>query len=160
MRLGPVHAINHPCINGYLVMMKEIARIAARVVLVVGVVAVAGDAVAQEGAQVFSAAPAVSTEPPTFMQSLVRLLPLMVICFAIFHFMVLRPQDQRVKKHKELIDSLKRGDSVVTTGGLIGRVASVEKGAIFLEIAQNVKVKVAQDHVVSLEKDTSKEAAA
>ena len=160
MRLGPVHGINHPCGNGYLVMMKQVAKIAALVVFVVGVVAVAGDAFAQDGAQVFSAAPAVSNQPPTFKDSLMRLLPLVLICFAIFHFMVLRPQDQRVKKHKELLDSLKRGDSVVTSGGLIGRVASVEKGVVVLEISQNVKVKFSQDHIVGLEKDPSKEAAA
>ena len=63
MRLGPVHGINLPCGNGYLVMMKQIAKIAALVVFGVGVIAVAGDAFAQDGAQVFSAAPAVSNQP-------------------------------------------------------------------------------------------------
>jgi preprotein translocase subunit YajC len=140
--------------------MRQVARVAVLALLAGGVVALAGEAFAQEGAQVFSAAPAVADHPPTLFDTLKRLAPLALACYLIFHYMVLRPQDQRVKKHKELLDSLKRGDSVVTTGGLIGRVASVEKGAVFLEISQNVKVKFSQDHIVGLEKDQSKEQAA
>ena len=65
-----------------------------------------------------------------------------------------------MKKHKELLDSLKRGDSVVTTGGLIGKVASVDKEVVTIEIAPNVKVKIAQANIVGLEKGESKAEAA
>lgn len=160
MRLGSVRDITLPCGNGYLVMMKQVTRLAFIALLVVGVVAIAGEAFAQDGSPVFSAAPAVSDHPPTFKESLLRLLPLMLICYAVFHFMVQRPQDARQKKQKQLLESLKRGDSVVTTGGLIGRVASVEKGVVFLEISQNVKVKFSQDHIVGLEKDPLQDKAA
>lgn len=118
----------------------------------------AGVAIAQEGGQILTqpAAP----EQPGFMESLVGMLPMLAICYLIFWVMVIRPQESKVKKHKQLLDSLKRGDSVVTTGGIIGRVASVEKDAVLVEIAPNVKVKFAQSHIVGLEKGDVKAEAA
>ena len=85
---------------------------------------------------------------------------MLAVCYLIFWVMVIRPQDTKVKKHKQLLESLKRGDSVVTTGGIIGRVASVEKDAVMVEIAPNVKVKFAQSHILGLEKGESKAEAA
>jgi preprotein translocase subunit YajC len=103
--------------------------------------------------QVFAPAPANAQQAPTFMQSLTSMLPMLAICYFIFYFMVLRPQETKAKKHKELLDSIKRGDSVVTTGGLIGRVSGVEKGIVVLEIAPNVKIKVEQAHIARFEND-------
>jgi len=125
-------------------------------ILVVGFGCV-GDAFAETGAQ-FTPAP--TQEQPSFIQSLVSMLPMLAVCYLIFWVMVIRPQDSKVKKHKQLLESLKRGDSVITTGGIIGRVASVEKDGVMVEIAQNVKVKFAQSHIVGLEKGESKAEAA
>jgi preprotein translocase subunit YajC len=70
------------------------------------------------------------------------LVPL-VLLFGIFYFLLIRPQQQRLKAHQELVSSVKRGDTVVTAGGLIGKVAKVkDDGEIMVEIADNVQVRV------------------
>ena len=70
------------------------------------------------------------------------LVPL-VLLFGIFYFLLIRPQQQRLKAHQELVASVKRGDTVVTAGGLIGKVAKVkDDGEILVEIADNVQVRV------------------
>ena len=71
-----------------------------------------------------------------------QLIPLLMV-FAIMYFLVIRPQQQRAKQHKLLIDGVRRGDTVVTAGGLVGRVAKVkDDGEIMVEIADNVQVRV------------------
>ncbi|HXJ03099.1 MAG TPA: preprotein translocase subunit YajC [Micropepsaceae bacterium] len=70
------------------------------------------------------------------------LVPL-VLLFGIFYFLLIRPQQQRLKTHQQLVESVKRGDTVVTAGGLVGRVAKVkDDGEIMVEIADNVQVRV------------------
>ena len=67
----------------------------------------------------------------------------LVLLFGIFYFLLIRPQQQRVKAHQLLVESVKRGDTVVTSGGMIGRVAKVkDDGEILVEIADNVQVRV------------------
>jgi preprotein translocase subunit YajC len=66
-----------------------------------------------------------------------------VLIFAIFYFLMIRPQQQRAKQHREMIDNVRRGDTVVTAGGIVGRVAKVkDEGEIMVEIADNVQVRV------------------
>jgi preprotein translocase subunit YajC len=68
---------------------------------------------------------------------------MMVAVFAIFYFLIIRPQQQRQKQHRELVDNVRRGDTVVTAGGLVGKVAKVkDDGEIMVEIADNVQVRV------------------
>jgi preprotein translocase subunit YajC len=70
------------------------------------------------------------------------LVPL-VLLFGIFYFLLIRPQQQRLKAHQALVASVKRGDTVVTAGGLIGKVSKVkDDGEIMVEIADNVQVRV------------------
>ena len=138
-------------------MNKRICRVACVAALFAAGIIIAGDVLAQDGVQ-FTPAP--TQEQPSFIQSRVSMLPMLAVCYLIFWVMVIRPQDTKVKKHKQLLDSLKRGDTVVTTGGIIGRVASVEKDAVMVEIAPNVKVKFAQSHILGLEKGESKAEAA
>lgn len=71
---------------------------------------------------------------------IVALLPLVLI-FVVFYFLILRPQQKKQKEHRAMIDAVKRGDRVVTTGGIIGTVAKVEDREMVLEIADNVRVK-------------------
>lgn len=63
---------------------------------------------------------------------------------AVMYFFFIRPQSQKVKKEKEFVDALKKGDKVVTTAGIHGTVDRVEDDAIILEIAKDVKIKVAK----------------
>lgn len=69
------------------------------------------------------------------------LLPLVLI-FAIFYFLIIRPQNKRMKQHKAMVAAVKRGDSVVTAGGIFGKVARVQDDDVLVEIADGVRVKI------------------
>ncbi|MEL6915842.1 MAG: preprotein translocase subunit YajC [Pseudomonadota bacterium] len=74
------------------------------------------------------------------------LFPLLII--AIFYLLVFRPQQQKIKAHAKMVSELRRGDQVVTQGGLIGKVTKVkEDNEVEVELAQNVKVRVVQDTI-------------
>jgi preprotein translocase subunit YajC len=76
---------------------------------------------------------------------------MMVAMFAVFWFLVIRPQQKKAKQHQEMLKALKRGDQVVTNGGLIGRVARIEgDGVLVLEVAPNVKVKVKHSMIADI----------
>jgi preprotein translocase subunit YajC len=72
---------------------------------------------------------------------LVQFAPLLFI-FVIFYFLLIRPQSRRVKEHGDMIGAVKRNDTAVTTGGLIGKVTKVDETEIELEIAAGIKVRV------------------
>jgi preprotein translocase subunit YajC len=75
------------------------------------------------------------------------ILPLVMI-MVIFYFLLIRPQQRKVKEHQELVSKVQRGDTVVTNGGLIGRVTKViDDKEIQVEIAENVKVKVVRSAI-------------
>jgi preprotein translocase subunit YajC len=75
-------------------------------------------------------------------QFLTSLIPL-ILLFGIFYFLIIRPQQQRVKAHQAMVAAVKRGDTVVTAGGLIGKVSKVkDDGEVLVEIADNVQVRV------------------
>jgi preprotein translocase subunit YajC len=99
---------------------------------------------------------------------MLQLLPLVLI-FVVFYFLIIRPQQKKVKDHRSLVDALKRGDRVVMSGGLIGTVTKVDgERELSLQIADNVRVKVLRGMVAEViartdtsggeakEKDTSK----
>src|SRR5262245_30289055 len=72
---------------------------------------------------------------------LVALLPL-VLTFVVFYFLIIRPQEKKMKDHKTLVEGLRRGDRVVTSGGIIGTVAKVTgEREITLEISEGVRVR-------------------
>jgi len=75
----------------------------------------------------------------SFMTSLIPL----ILVFAIMYFLIIRPQQQRMKQHRAMVEAVKRGDTVVTAGGIVGKVAKVkEDGEILVEIADNIQVRV------------------
>jgi preprotein translocase subunit YajC len=67
--------------------------------------------------------------------------PLLLI-FVIFWFLLIRPQQRRMKQHQAMIGAVKKNDTAVTTGGLIGKVTKVDEAEVELEIAQGVRVRV------------------
>jgi preprotein translocase subunit YajC len=79
------------------------------------------------------------------------LLPLLLI-FVVFYFLLIRPQQQKMKQHREMIDAVKKGDQIVTAGGVIGKVVRVEAGdaTLVVEVAPNVQVKVVRSTVADL----------
>ena len=82
--------------------------------------------------------------------SFTAMIPL-VLMFAIFYFLLIRPQQKKQKKHRELLGSLKKGDTVVTVGGLHGKITGMTETVITLEIAEKVRVKVGRGFVSGLE---------
>ncbi len=80
---------------------------------------------------------------------LVTFLPLIAI-FAIFYFLMIRPQQRKMKQHKEMVGNLRRGDKVVTAGGFIGSVAKVHDDELEVEIAKDVKVRVVRSTIAEV----------
>ena len=86
-----------------------------------------------------------------------QFIPLILI-FVIFYFFLIRPQQKKVREHKDMVKNLKRGDEVITAGGMIGKVDRVfEDDRIELEITQDVKVQVIRNTIQGhLKKETKK----
>ncbi|MEK9918470.1 MAG: preprotein translocase subunit YajC [Pelagibacteraceae bacterium] len=87
-------------------------------------------------------------------QGIAQFIPLILI-FVIFYFFLIRPQQKRAKEHLEMVKGLKRGDEVITSGGIIGIVDRVlEDETIEVMLADNVKVKIIKSTITSLLKKT------
>ncbi len=82
------------------------------------------------------------------MGMLAQFAPL-VIMFAIFYFLLIRPQQKRAKEHKAMLEGLKNGDQVVTTGGLIGRITNIEGDILTIDLGET-KVKVGRGYVTGM----------
>lgn len=76
---------------------------------------------------------------------------LLILLAAIFYFLLIRPERRRRQQHKELIESLKRGDKVITMGGICGVIKKVDKDRIWLEVEENVTLKLVKDSVIERE---------
>ncbi len=72
--------------------------------------------------------------------------PLLVI-FAIFYFLLIRPQQKKAREHSKFLEMLKVGDDVITSGGICGKVSKVEEKEVVLEIADKVKIRVVKSHL-------------
>ena len=90
------------------------------------------------------AAPAAAAGP-----TLIEFVPLILI-FVVFYFMLIRPQMKRAKEQKKMIDALQKGDEVVTSGGVLGKVAKVGEQYVSLEVADNVTIQVQKATVQTL----------
>ncbi len=77
---------------------------------------------------------------------IIAFLPLILI-FIIFYFLLIRPQQKRAKEHQKFLSSLKRGDRVFTSGGLIGHVVRVDENVVTLELANNIHIKVIKSYI-------------
>jgi preprotein translocase subunit YajC len=75
---------------------------------------------------------------------------LMGAMFAIFYFLLIRPQQKKSKEHRQLLANLKKGDRVVTSGGIHGRITGMDESTLTVEIAEKVRVKVARGNVAGL----------
>ncbi|MEE4378399.1 MAG: preprotein translocase subunit YajC [Candidatus Competibacteraceae bacterium] len=80
-----------------------------------------------------------------------------ILLIVIFYFLLIRPQTKRAKEHKLMVEALKKGDEIATTGGVIGRITEVGENFMQLEVAENIQLKVQKQAVASLmPKGTSK----
>ena len=80
---------------------------------------------------------------------LMSFLPLIVI-FAVFYFMLIRPQMKRAKEHKQLVSQLGKGDEVITNGGLLGKITEVSESFVTLELADNLQIKLQRSAVANV----------
>ena len=84
---------------------------------------------------------------------------MMVAMFAIFYFLLIRPQQKKAKQHQEMLKALKKGDRVVTNGGIMGVVTGTAEKFLTIEIAEKVRVRVMRSHVAGKEGDSDLEGA-
>ena len=84
------------------------------------------------------------------MEAAAQFIPLILI-FAIMYFLLIRPQQKKMKDHRAMVEALRRGDQVVTSGGLIGKVSKVKEGdEVEVELAENVKVRVVKSTIAQV----------
>ncbi len=81
------------------------------------------------------------------------LVPLLLIVL-IMYFLIIRPQMQQAKTHKKMIEDLRRGDQIITQGGLIGKISKIEDEELVIEIAHEVKVRVIRSTIKGLKAKT------
>ena len=94
--------------------------------------------------------PAFAQESGSFGSGIGGFLPIILI-FAIMYFLMIRPQQKKMTEHKAMVAALRRGDQVVTQGGLIGKVVKVkEADEVEVEIAKEVKVRVIKSTIVNV----------
>jgi preprotein translocase subunit YajC len=74
----------------------------------------------------------------------------LVLIFVVFYFLLIRPQQKRAKEHKNMIDNLKKGDKIITSGGIYGVIESVGTNTVTLKIGESVKVKLGKSYIASL----------
>ena len=79
----------------------------------------------------------------------------LILMFVIFYFLLIRPQQKKTKEHREMITRLKKGDRIVTTGGLHGRITAVGETTMTVEIAEKVRVKISRGNVAQLAQPSS-----
>ena len=83
-------------------------------------------------------------------EAFVSFLPLILI-FVIFYFLLIRPQQRKMKEHKEMIDKIKRGDDIVTAGGIFAKVSRViDENKIEAQISSNVKIIISRPTITSV----------
>jgi len=83
---------------------------------------------------------------PSGMYSLVFI----ILIFAIFYFLMIRPQQKKQKEHQEMVAALRKGDRVVTNGGIYGVVSDVKDHVVVLRIAENVKIEVVKNAIAAV----------
>ena len=83
--------------------------------------------------------------PSTF----ISMLPLVLI-FAVFYFLLIRPQQRKARDHRNMLSQLKRNDEVMTTGGVFGKVQALTETEVTLDVGPNMKLRVSRSHIAQL----------
>jgi preprotein translocase subunit YajC len=90
------------------------------------------------------------------VQALYQFAPLVVI-FVIFYFLLIRPQQKKAKEIKSMLDNVKKGDKVVTAGGMYGVIESVDANTVVLKVAENTKVKFTKSAIATVRTGTDQD---
>lgn len=80
----------------------------------------------------------------------ISFLIMMVVLFGIFYFLLIRPQQKKQKEIKQMLENLTHGDTVVTSGGIHGKIVAITDNVITLEIADKVRIKVSRPYIVEV----------
>lgn len=89
---------------------------------------------------------------PAPMSGLMSMAPLMIMFIAIMYFLTIRPQQKRDKERQEMLNSLSKGDEVITTGGICGRVVGLKEAHVDLQVGKDVTIKFARGSVAQVVK--------
>jgi preprotein translocase subunit YajC len=84
----------------------------------------------------------------------------LVMLFAIFYFMIIRPQSKRQKERQKMLDAVKKGDKIVTAGGIYATVVGIEEKTVLVQIADNVKVKLDRSGISTVMTESAEKPAA
>jgi len=74
-------------------------------------------------------------------------LPMLILMFVIFYFLLIRPQQKKAKAHREMLANLRKGDNVLTSGGIYGKITGIDDQTVVVEIAPQVRVKMSRGSV-------------
>lgn len=81
----------------------------------------------------------------------------LILIFVVFYFLLIRPQQKKAKEHQVFLGNLKKGDDVVTSGGIHGRITGLTETVVTLEIANDIKIKVNRGSIMSSAADAAKQ---
>ena len=95
-----------------------------------------------------------ATQDAGMMAMIVNIAPIFLI-FILFYFLMIRPQQKRMKQHQEMVKALKRGDEVVLSNGMVGKVTRVEETEAMVEISQGVSVRVVRSMIAEVRNRTA-----
>ncbi|MFH1132627.1 MAG: preprotein translocase subunit YajC [Pseudomonadota bacterium] len=79
---------------------------------------------------------------------MMNLLPL-ILMFVVFYFLLIRPQQKKAKAHQEMLRNLKRGDKIMTSGGLLGTITGLTDQHITLEVAEKIRLRILRSHIMA-----------
>jgi len=95
---------------------------------------------------------------PAGMANIAQFVPLVLI-FIVFYFLLIRPQQKKAKEHQNYLANLKKGDRVITGGGIHGQITGITDTVVTLEIAENVRIKVSRSAIAGSAADAEKQQA-
>ena len=82
-------------------------------------------------------------------------IPMLILMGVVFYFLLIRPQQKRAKEHKAMIEGLKRGDEIVTQGGILGKVTKVGDDEVVVKLAEGVEVRVVRATIIDVKGRTA-----
>ena len=75
------------------------------------------------------------------------------IMFVVFYFLLIRPQQKKQKEHRDMLAALKRGDKVITNGGILGKITGITDHIVVLEVAEKIRMRVLRSHILGKQTD-------
>lgn len=93
--------------------------------------------------------PVAATTPASPMAGIAQFIP-MVLIFGVFYFLLIRPQQKQQKLHRQMVADAKRGDEVVTSSGILGKIVDVQADAVKLQIADGVTIQLEKSHIQNI----------